>query len=96
MIDVKQAVAKAFEFVGTLYEGEGFQVPQLEEVELSPDDSKWLITVSFLRPKFLGGVAKQVRDAGLMPPQYEREYKLITLSADDGTVQSMKIRQLAF
>jgi hypothetical protein len=96
MIEVKEAVIKAFEFVEALYRGGCLQAPQLEEVELSDDGSKWFITVSFLRPKSFNDATKELRDAGIVPPQYEREYKLVTLSAEDGAVQSMKIRQLAF
>lgn len=48
MLDVKEAVGKAFEYFATLYPG--FSSVQLEEVELTEDADYWLITLSYPSP----------------------------------------------
>lgn len=49
MIDVKQAVKNALEYVESILDVTDLINPRLEEVELSPDERMWLITVSFIR-----------------------------------------------
>ncbi len=85
MIDVKKAVVSAASFVQDLY-SEPLNDLLLEEVELSPDEQFWLITISFTRADInvfqaIGGSATRV-------------YKLVKVDADTGVAVSMKIRQL--
>ena len=84
MIDVKQAVGAAVQYAKDLLGAE--QNPTLEEVELSPDDRYWLITLGF-EPRFSPLVAL----SGTRPL---REYKLFRVDAESGQVVSMKIRSV--
>jgi hypothetical protein len=95
MIDVKQAVANATQFlVATLGEGVAGSV-RLEEVELSPDDKYWQITLSFLKRGYVPSPAMAVSRL-LGQADDPREYKQFQVDAwGDGKVRSMKIRQLA-
>lgn len=84
MIDVKEAVRVAMEYVQAMYTSEEISQLLLEEVELSGDESTWSVTVSFLRP-----VAKSPIEA--MTGQHGAPiYKVLTLRADSGQVRSMK------
>lgn len=47
MLDVKQAVEKASDYLVNAYWKETIVNAQLEEVELSEDQRYWLITLSF-------------------------------------------------
>jgi hypothetical protein len=86
MITVKDAVAKAWKYLNEVF-GAELRGIQLEEVDRSPDDEDWLITISFLREK---------PPVGLPTPfsNDERVYKQITVNGKSGACQSIKIRQL--
>jgi hypothetical protein len=95
MIEVKQAVETAANYLADLFAEEGISDIRLEEVELSDDSQTWYITFSFLRK------AKQTGRQAMDDLQYalgqhhDRDYKVLALRADDGVVTSVKIRQLA-
>lgn len=81
MIDVKEAVKNAREFFGSLCTNADLAQVRLEEVELSDDESLWMITLSY--PNFES-----------WDPLPTRSYRLFTIDANSGRVISMKIRQL--
>jgi hypothetical protein len=92
MIDVKEAVKIALDYLGKLYDVQ-LQDILLEEVELSHDEKFWYVTMGFSRPilspidPFRSGVS------GIMPPQkYQREYKVFQIDSATGQVRSMKMR----
>lgn len=91
MIDVKQAVQIAMNYVIDLYQQENIFDLALEEVELSDDEQYWYITIGFTRQ------VQEPTDLLLAPfrKQTERVYKVVTVRASDGVATSMKIRQLA-
>ena len=98
-INVKEAVRIAFEYVRELYAPEQLIDLRLEEVELSDSGKYWFVTIGFSRPE----LKKQQREvepaAGsvlslLRPQTLDREYKVVTINAKSGDVQSMKIRQV--
>jgi hypothetical protein len=82
MLDVKQAVDIASQYLIALFADKAISNIQLEEVELSEDEKHWLITLSFTE-------SQQI----LFPPR--KSYKLFKINADTGQVQSMKIREVA-
>ena len=82
MIDVKQAVDIASQYLMSLFADRLPSDIQLEEVELSEDEKYWFITLSFREAYFAG-----------IPPR--KNYKLFKINADSGQVQSMKIREVA-
>ena len=49
MIDIKEAVKKAHEYITNIYPGDNFKNLYLEEVELSEDEKFWLVTFGFDR-----------------------------------------------
>ncbi len=90
MIDVKTAVKLALDYFAKLYPNkiDTFQDVQLEEVELSEDENTWLVTIGFSRPlpsPFLKNPSKLLR-------QYQRDYKVFRIDAQNSKVRSMKIR----
>lgn len=91
MIDVKQAVQIAMNYVSDLYQQEGISDLALEEVELSDDEQNWYITIGFTRQ------FQELTGLRLTPltKQAKRVYKIVTVRAKDGIATSMKIRELA-
>jgi hypothetical protein len=87
MIDVKEAVQKAILFVHDVVPDSRANSAFLEEVELSEDGAKWLVTVSVPSPKSssLGSI---------MSGGSDRDYKLIRIDSTTGVVESLKIRKV--
>jgi hypothetical protein len=98
MIDVKQAVQAAREFLVNLYHEAEIRDVLVEEVELSEDSRNWLITLGFSAPKpaTVGDEKQAKRVAELIGPRYERWYKLFTIDSETGEVKSMKIRTISW
>jgi hypothetical protein len=87
MLEVKEAVKIATEYIQTLF-GEK-QIPELrlEEVELTPDNQFWEVTLSFV-------VREPTAYLSLGDAARTREYKIFRINAETGQVQSMKIRKV--
>ncbi len=83
MVDGKQAVVKAMEYVKAVYEPSQVVDLMLEEVERSEDGKHWFITLGFTP-----------RDAASPGVTFERTYKVVKIVVDSGEVLSMKIRKL--
>ena len=76
MIDVKQAVKIAVNYVADILGPENVEDPRIEEVELSDSGDKWSITVGYFPPSSLGRLAW----SPLLPrPKDEREYKQVQI-----------------
>ena len=86
MIDAKEAVRIALDYVRSLYESEEIAHLTLEEVELSPESEFWLVTVSFSAPAAKSPIEAMTAQYG--PPTY----KVLKLRTDAGQVHSMKMR----
>ncbi len=95
MIEVKQAVETAANYLADLFAKENISDIRLEEVELSEDSQIWYVTLSFLRmPKATGHrLTDELRAASGV--QRDRDFKVLSVRAADGVVTSVKIRQLA-
>jgi hypothetical protein len=89
MIPVKEAVKKAIDFLADTLEGEKLEAPRLEEIELSDDNAYWYVTVSFFRNDPRAALA-----SALGGSSEGRDYKTITVDANNGAVKKMVIRQL--
>lgn len=94
MIEVKQAVETAANYLADLFAKEDISDIRLEEVELFEGSKTWNVTLSFLRKRKATGPLADALHAGL-GPQMDRDFKVLTVRADDGVVTSVKIRQLA-
>lgn len=98
VIDVKTAVRSARNFISDLREvmENPLKNLRLEGIELSDDESVWLITFGYDVPNL--DESSKIYDAlsamsSLTEPQkYIREYKVFKVETDSGQVKSMKIR----
>ena len=88
MIDVKEAVRIAFDYVQELYAPEEIPDLTLEEVELSKDEEFWLITLSFLKSATRSPLEAMTSQHGAPT------YKVIRVRSESGQVHSMKIRTM--
>ncbi len=76
VIDVRQAVAAAIEYVKTFADLLPAKDVRLEETEFSDQQGVWRITLSFVENQIIGS----------------RSYKIFEIDALDGHVKSMKAR----
>lgn len=92
MVDVKSAIAEArSSFHAFLEEEQPLENVRLEEVELSEDEKYWMITLgydTFYRPYEVQNMLLSSADLQTR----KREYKLFRVNAENGIVESMKIR----
>jgi malate synthase len=99
MIEVKEAVQAAMRYTAELFAQEGVSDIRLEEVELSEDSATWHVTLSFLRKHKASSVSPALEEllhAGtVFGPQMDRDFKVLSVRADNGVVTAVKIRQLA-
>lgn len=78
MIGVQLAVQSAQRFLKELVPAA--ENVAIEEVELSEDETNWLITLSFFE--------------GPTGPWAERKFKIFRVSTRDGQIKAMKIRTM--
>jgi len=93
-IDVRGAVMAAKKYFEDIQDLIGKTIDDilLEEVEISDDRRFWYVTLGFSR--LTGKTENLISEPISFSSQYEREYKIFTIDADTGEVQSMKIREL--
>ena len=82
MVDAKQVVAKAMEYVKAVYDPSQVVDLMLEEMERSEDGKHWFVTLGFTP-----------REAGTAGPASGRTFKVLRIVAETGEVLSMKIRK---
>ena len=83
MVDGKQAVGKAMEYVKAVYDLSQVTDLMLEEVERSEDGKHWYVTLGFTPHEPASGETT-----------FERTYKVVKIVVETGEVLSMKIRKL--
>lgn len=92
MIEVKEAVkvakSAANDFLG---QETALEDLMLEEVELSPDNKTWAITLGFNTPN--SNKYERV-GAALAGRMYSRKYKTFIIDSETGEFRSMKIREV--
>ncbi len=84
MIGIKEAVKIATDHMAELYSENQFAGVSLEEVELSPDEKSWLVTLSFSDSH-----AKSAIEA-MTGQELKPRHKIFTIEAESGSVRSMK------
>jgi len=92
MIDVKEAVKIATDYLRQLYEPTELQDILLEEVALSDDEKYWYVTLGFSRPVPSTDPMRVLTESILNQKKYRREYKVFQIDSATGQVRSMKIR----
>lgn len=85
MIDVKEAVKIASEQLVELVGPDKISALRLEEVELTDDESCWLITLGFT-DMTMQGVMQMLREPA-------RQYRVLAIDAENGHFKSMKMRE---
>lgn len=88
MLSIKDAAKNALNFYKEIYPDINGEL--IEEVELDETQHYWLITLSF---PVENETTSSLRAA--LQPKTLRKYKLFKVNAEDGKVESMKIRTLA-
>lgn len=91
MINIEKAVKSARDFASLLYSEGELRELRVEEIESSEDETKWFITLGWVEPAVqqLGGFAG-LANARIEP--LPRVYKVFTINAETGHVESMKMR----
>ena len=87
IMNVKEAVIKAKEYVSDLFADEQLLNIGLEELRREGDD--WLVTIGFSRPWNRKDLMSSIR--GESPLQ--RAYKVVRIRDDDGAMVSITDRQ---
>ena len=86
MLSVRDAAKSALNFYRDIYPDINGEL--VEEVEFNADRQHWLITLSFpvgYEPQSM---------SSFLQPKIERKYKIFEIYAENGNVESMKIRSL--
>jgi hypothetical protein len=89
-IDIKEAVQRAKDFAGTLFDPENIEALGLEAVERSDDRRFWQVTLGFTRPN----LQRRGRGGSLIvrhESQIGREYKVFRVNARSGEVVAVTI-----
>lgn len=89
MIDIKQAVSIAVDFVQKMYSSEKIFDILLEEVELPEDEQYWFVTIGFNRQPELPAHPLDALTP-LRPSEFVRVYKKVRIDAESGDVTFMK------
>ena len=92
MIDVKEAVRVATDYLMQLYEPAQLHDILLEEVALSDDEKYWYVTLGFSRPMPSTELMRALTENIVKQVKYQREYKVFQIDSATGQVRSMKIR----
>ena len=94
MVELREAVGNATSYLSAVMDGKARDI-RLEEIELSADEQRWLVTLSalFPTPDFPAGPLGPGLEH-LLRAAEQREYKTFTIDSGSGTVRSMKIRTL--
>jgi len=88
MIDVKDSIKKAKNFIIDMYSDEKISQLMLEEVDISDDKKFWLITLGFNIKKPIINLMDTISGN----QEKIRVYKIIKIDSLSGDVISMKIR----
>jgi hypothetical protein len=88
----KHAVAAAMKAAREFYAGKELVDLDLEEVEMSPEQDCWLITLGFYVPDLnpTSSILSNLMLEG--QKRYDRKYKIFSIDGQTGNVISMKIR----
>jgi hypothetical protein len=98
MIDVKQAVKIALDYLRLLYNNDQLHDVLLEEVILSDDEGYWYVTLGFSRPipstnPLLAATESLLKTTSFVDNrEFQREYKVFQIDSDTGQVRAMKMR----
>jgi hypothetical protein len=99
MLDVREAVRHAVEFLPQMIgqpELKDLQVEEIEAPDLDGSDRVWKVTLSFLRESQAAGIVLPTlqRLAEQMHPRFERVYRVVSVDANSGEVLQVKLHAI--
>ena len=92
MVNVKDAVAKAMDYLKDMYQLEQFKDVLLEEVDISEDNKYWNVTIGFTRRQESTSGGPMATLIG-QSTEYKREFKVFQIDAESGDLRSMRSRK---
>ena len=92
MVDAKQAVKMAMEYLNEMYDTKEFKDVMLEEVELSEDNRYWNVTIGFARRQVSTSEGPMASLVG-KTEQYKREFKIFTIDAKNGIEKLLEVEK---
>jgi hypothetical protein len=92
MVDVKEAVGKAMEYLKDMYQIDQFKDVLLEEVDLSEDNKFWNVTIGFTRPQESTSGGPMATLIG-QSAEFKREFKVFQIDAESAALRSMRSRK---
>ena len=92
MVDVKQAVSKAMDYLRDMYQIDQFKDVMLEEVDLSEDNKYWNVTIGFTRRQESTSGGPMATLIG-QSTEFKREYRVFQIDAESGDLRSMRSRK---
>jgi hypothetical protein len=95
-IDARDAVKSATDYLDQIKDlmGETFNNLRLEELELSENLQRWMVTLGYDVPYTPSGIESLMTPGNYGQKSSKREYKIFNVNAQTGAVQSMKIRSI--
>lgn len=93
MMDVKEVVRKAMDYLNDMYQTDQFKDILLEEVDLSEDNKLWNVTIGFARRQESttgGPMATLIGQS----TEFKREYKVFHIDAETGALRSMRSKKM--
>ena len=92
MVDVKQAVGEAMDYLKDMYQIDQFKDVLLEEVDLSEDNKYWDVTIGFTRLQDSTSGGPMATLIG-QSAEFKREYKVFQIDSKTGDLRSMRSRK---
>jgi len=92
MVDVKEAVGKAMDYLKDMYQIDQFKDVLLEEVDLSEDNEFWNVTIGFTRRQESTSGGPMATLIG-QSTEFKREFKIFQIDAENGALRSMRSRK---
>jgi hypothetical protein len=92
MVDVKEAVGKAMDYLKDMYQIGQFKDVLLEEVDLSEDNKFWNVTIGFTRLQESTSGGPMATLIG-QSAEFKREFKVFQIDAESGALRSMRSRK---
>jgi hypothetical protein len=92
MVDVKEAVDKAMDYLKDMYQIDQFKDVLLEEVDLSEDNKFWNVTIGFTRPQETTSGGPMATLIG-QSAEFKREFKVFQIDAESAALRSMRSRK---
>ena len=92
MVDVKEAVGKAMDYLKDMYQIDQFKDVLLEEVDLSEDNKFWNVTIGFTRRQETTSGGPMATLIG-QSTEFKREFKVFQIDSENGALRSMWTRK---